>query len=72
MAKHWMQEAFSRHPGAFKAKAAAAGKSTSEFASEHADSKGKLGAQARLAEIGMRYGKKGGKSRGAAQAKALR
>lgn len=72
MARHWMQEAFSRHPGAFKAKAKAAGKSTAEFAAENADAKGRLGAQARLAQIGMKYGKQGGRSRGASQAKALR
>ena len=39
-----------KHPGVFKAKAEAAGKSTSEFAKEHEHSKGKLGKQARLAE----------------------
>jgi hypothetical protein len=52
MAKHWMKKAFAGSHGQFKAKASRAGKSTSEFASEHAGDKGKLGKQARLAEVG--------------------
>lgn len=75
MAKHWMAEAFGAHPGAFKKKAAAAGKSTSALAHEKAGASGRTGAQARLALIGMKYGKKGGRAKkgGArAQAAALR
>ena len=51
--KHWMKKAFANAHGQFRAKAEAAGKSTSEFAHEHDDAKGRLGKQARLAEIGM-------------------
>jgi hypothetical protein len=53
MPKHWMKEAFANSHGQFKAKAAAAGKSTAEYASEKSDAPGKLGKQARLAEVGM-------------------
>jgi len=52
--KHWMKEAFSNSHGQFKAKAKAAGESTGAYAREHEHSKGKLGKQARLAEVGMR------------------
>ena len=54
MAKHWMKKAFAGSHGQFKAKAEKAGKTTAEFAKEHEDSKGKLGKQARLAEVGMK------------------
>lgn len=55
--KKWIKGAI-EHPGAFKAKAEAAGKTTREFASEHASDSGKTGAQARLAEtlMGMNHG----------------
>lgn len=53
--KNWIKGAIG-HPGAFKAKAKAAGDSTKEFAAAHADDPGKTGKQARLAEtlMGMR------------------
>lgn len=52
--KKWMKEAFANAHGQFKAKAKAAGKSTAEFAKEKASAPGKLGKQARLAEVGMK------------------
>lgn len=42
-----------KHPGAFRAKAQAAGESTAQYASEHAHDKGTLGRQARLAQTLM-------------------
>lgn len=39
-----------KHPGAFSAKAAAAGKSTAQYAKEKASAPGQLGKQARLAK----------------------
>lgn len=55
MAKQkWMKEAFANARGQFKAKAKAAGKSTAEFAKEKASAPGKLGKQARLAEVGIK------------------
>ena len=70
--KKWMKKAFANAHGQFKAKAEAAGESTKEFAHEHEHDSGKLGKQARLAEVGMAshkkhskvkalYGKKEGK-----------
>ena len=54
MAKHWMKKAFENSHGQLKAKAEAAGKSTAEFASEHAHSSNpRLAAQSRLALVGM-------------------
>lgn len=53
MTKKWMQKAFANSHGQFKAKAEKAGESTAEFAHAHEDSPGKLGKQARLAEVGM-------------------
>ena len=54
MAKHrWIKKAVSGAHGQFKAKAEAAGKSTREFAAEHAGDSGKTGKQARLAETLM-------------------
>ncbi len=47
--KNWIQGAI-KDPGAFSAKAKAAGKSTAEFAKEKQGAPGKLGKQARLAE----------------------
>ena len=49
MADNWIAGAI-KHPGAFSAKAAKAGKSTSAFASEKKDAPGTLGRQARLAQ----------------------
>jgi hypothetical protein len=54
MTKHWMKKAFANSHGQFKAKAAAAGESTSEYAHEKEHAKGRLGKQARLALVGMR------------------
>ena len=48
-----MAKAFAGSHGQFRAKAKAAGKSTAAFASEHAGDSGRLGQQARLAEVGM-------------------
>jgi hypothetical protein len=58
MAKHWMKKAFANAHGQFKEKAKAAGESTSEYAHEKEHAKGKTGAQARLALVGMRAAKK--------------
>lgn len=52
--KHWMKKAFANSHGQFKAKAEKAGKSTAEFAKEKAGAPGKLGKEARLAEVGMK------------------
>jgi hypothetical protein len=52
--KKWMSKAFANSHGQFKAKAKRAGKSTAEFAHEHEHDSGKLGRQARLAEVGMK------------------
>ena len=64
--KHWMAKAFGNSHGQFKAKAEKAGMSTAAFAKKEADAPGKLGKQARLAEVGMKasrgerwYGGKG-------------
>jgi hypothetical protein len=53
--KDWIEGAVKR-PGAFKAKAKAAGESTREFAKEKASAPGRTGRQARLAEtlIGLK------------------
>lgn len=48
----WIQGAV-KHPGAFKAAAERAGKSTAEFATEHEYDKGTLGKRARLAKTLM-------------------
>ena len=48
MARNWIQGAI-EHPGAFKAKAERAGKSTRAYAQEKKDAPGTLGRQARLA-----------------------
>lgn len=53
---HWMKEAFAGSHGQFKAKAKKAGKSTAAYAKSKEHAGGKLGKQARLAEVGMRYG----------------
>jgi len=59
MAKKWIKGAI-KHPGAFSAKAKAAGKSTAEYAREKEDAPGTLGKQARLAEnlMAMHHGKR--------------
>lgn len=59
MAKKWIKSAI-KHPGVFKAKAEAAGKTTREYASEHAGDSGTLGKEARLATtlMGMHKGKR--------------
>ncbi len=54
--KHWIKGAI-KHPGAFRAAAERAGKSTAEFAREHEHDSGTLGNRARLAEtlMGMHH-----------------
>lgn len=56
----WIKEAVGGKPGVFKAKAKAAGKSTSEFAAEKAGAPGKLGKEARLAGTLMGMNKAAG------------
>lgn len=60
MAKKWIKKALAgsegEHP--FRKKAEEAGESTKEFAAEHANSKGKLGKEARLATTLMHMHKK--------------
>ena len=53
MAKNWMKGAFANAHGQFSSKAKEAGKSTADYASEHAHDPGKTGKQARLALVGM-------------------
>lgn len=60
--RKWIDGAIKR-PGAFKAKAEAAGKTTREFAAEKADAPGRLGRQARLAETLMGMNKSKSESR---------
>lgn len=57
--KKWIAGAI-KHPGSFKKKAEAAGKTTREFAAEKAGSSGKVGKQARLAETLMGMNKSRG------------
>jgi len=54
--KKWMAKAFAGSHGQFRAKAKKAGKSTAAYAAEKEHAKGKLGKQARLAQVGMKYG----------------
>jgi len=54
--RKWMSKAFGKHPGRFTRKAHRAGKSVSEYAKEKENAPGALGKEARLAEIGKRYG----------------
>ena len=63
MAK-WIKSATSNAHGQFAAKAAKAGESTREFATEHEHDSGKTGAQSRLALTLMGMHRK--KSKGAA------
>lgn len=51
--RRWIQKAIKR-PGAFSAKAKAAGKTTAEYAHEKEHAAGRLGKQARLAETLMK------------------
>jgi hypothetical protein len=60
--KNWIK-AGDKHPGMFADKAKRAGKSTSEFASEHQHDSGKLGQEARFAENAMRAGHKARRER---------
>lgn len=50
----WMSGAV-KHPGALRRKAKAAGKSTMEFAREHAQDPGAMGEESRLAETFAKY-----------------
>lgn len=55
-----------KRPGALTKKAESAGESVQEFAKEHYNSPGRLGKQARFAEIAKKWhhgGHKGGKKR---------
>ena len=52
MSDNWIKTAIHHH-GAFHKKAQAAGKTTEEFAADHADAPGVLGHQARLAKTLM-------------------
>ena len=64
---HWMQEAFGKNKGKFGRKAKKAGMSTKAYAKKEAGAPGKLGKEARLAKIGMKFGgkrKKKGRSSG--------
>ena len=55
---HWMERAFAKGKGKFRAKAKRAGKSTKAMTREDAHKPGALGKEARLAKIGMKYGGK--------------
>lgn len=59
---NWMAGAVKR-PGAFRAKAKAAGMSTSAYAAKERNAPGRTGKQARLAQTfaKFRHGKRGGK-----------
>lgn len=52
--KKWMKKAFENAHGQFRGKTESAGKSTAAYATEHEHDSGKLGKQARLAEVGMK------------------
>ena len=59
MAKKWIKGALQPgNKGKFAAKAAAAGESTGQYASENADAPGALGKEARLARTLMHLGHK--------------
>ena len=58
--KKWMSKAFAGSHGQFKAKAEKAGMSTGAFAKKEEHAPGKLGKQARLAEVGMKASKSNG------------
>ncbi|HEV2275622.1 MAG TPA: hypothetical protein VGR96_15730 [Acidobacteriaceae bacterium] len=56
---HWIQKAIEpKDEGEFSKAAKRAGKTTAEYAEEHAGDAGKKGRQARLAEILMKLRKK--------------
>lgn len=57
---NWIAAGAVKRPGAFKAKAQAAGKSTAEYAREKSSAPGRLGRQARLAETFAKMRKKKG------------
>ena len=61
---NFIKKATANSHGQFRKKAEAAGKTTLEYAKEHAGDKGKLGKQARLAEtlIGLGHKKKKSKA----------
>ncbi len=50
MAKHWIKQAVSKHPGKFAAKAKAAGMSTAAYAEKKKGVGGTLGHEAVLAQ----------------------
>lgn len=54
----WIKKGASKHPGLFRRKAEAAGKTTREFAAEHKGDSGKLGKEARFAINAMGAAKK--------------
>ena len=57
--RNWIKGAVSKHPGALKRKAKAAGMSTTAYAKKHASDPGRTGKQARLAKtLGKMRGKK--------------
>lgn len=56
--KNFIKKSIGNNKGVFKAKAAAAGKSTAEYAQEKAGAPGKLGREARLAKTLMAMKKK--------------
>lgn len=62
MAGNFIAKATANSHGQFRKKAEAAGKTTLEYAHEHAGDSGKLGKQARLAETLIGLGKKRKKS----------
>lgn len=59
--KNFIKKAIGNNKGVFSSKAAAAGKSTSEYAKEKASAPGKLGKESRLALTLMGLSKKKGK-----------
>lgn len=60
--KHWIQDAIGK-PGSLAAAAKRAGKTTAEYAEEHADDSGKTGRRARLAEMLLKLRKKSGEDK---------
>ncbi len=58
--RHWEQRATANAHGQFRAKAQRAGMSTLSYAEKEAGAPGKLGRQARLAEVLIRSRKKVG------------
>lgn len=62
--KKWIKAATANSHGQFAGKAQAAGKTTRQFAAEHAGDSGTIGKQARLAETLMKTAAHGRKSSG--------